>query len=448
MSPIVYRMMEVLKALVEPCPVGTNLGLLHLFWAVVSGRLLSSRGAVIPALWACGFERAAVFRSWRALRHGQWSCSELTGRLQEQVREEGKWQPHAYGGYQAVACDLTAIYRPKLRNFPMRHFSTVQQRMQTAVVYGLLMRAGSVGGEQVPVPMGIVRGAPGSSDDREHMRGVLKEAAAQMGPCQALVADRGFGVALMQECGVERFVVRCTSNVVFYRTKVRPYCGHGRRPIRGEEVRPLARTYKGQYTAATPPDDTESWQEPQGEFKAMVWKELTIKSPTPNAPPFRVVAIYDPGYKQPLLLATTLPLSARQLRDFYSDRWVVEKVPQVAKQMLGAHRQFVFAHESCQRLPEIAFTAACTLMYVAATLPPCPTGPWDHKPRPTSGRLRRALAALPFPETRALPPTIRKKNSPTNHLPKGIHAHRRHPAATPPPLKANKACDVPHFTRN
>jgi hypothetical protein len=54
MPEAVYQVMAVLCALVAPVPIGTNLGLLHVLWLLVSGRLLASRGAVIPGLSELG----------------------------------------------------------------------------------------------------------------------------------------------------------------------------------------------------------------------------------------------------------------------------------------------------------------------------------------------------------------------------------------------------------
>src|SRR5260370_42452993 len=59
-------MLTLLCTLVVALPVGTNLGLLHLLWMLVSGRLLAARGAVIPGLDACGLARGAVRRAWAA----------------------------------------------------------------------------------------------------------------------------------------------------------------------------------------------------------------------------------------------------------------------------------------------------------------------------------------------------------------------------------------------
>ena len=59
MQETVYRVIEVLCAVVAASPIGTNLGLVHLLWMLVSGRLLGSRGAVIPGLSAVGLSESA-----------------------------------------------------------------------------------------------------------------------------------------------------------------------------------------------------------------------------------------------------------------------------------------------------------------------------------------------------------------------------------------------------
>jgi hypothetical protein len=116
----------------------------------------------------------------------------------------------------------------------------------------------------------------------------------------------------------------------------------------------------------------------------------------------------------------------------YQDRWPVEQIPLSAKQMVGAHRQFVHADESIQRLPELALLAGSILSYLAATAPLAPTGFWDRQPRRTPGRFRRMLMGKPFPQSYPLPSQLRKKASVTGHLPKGILAHRRKTTASPP----------------
>ena len=153
-----------------------------------------------------------------------------------------------------------------------------------------------------------------------------------------------------------------------------------------------------------------------------------------------VLVFFDPRYREPLVRATPLAATGAVIYALYRDRWPIEQWPLSGKQMLGAVRQFVFAPESRQRLPELALLAGAIASYAAATAPPLATGFWDRRPRPTAGRLRRALARVPFSELGELPSTFRKKTSPTAHLPKGVRGHRRRKragaAAEPLPMAA------------
>jgi hypothetical protein len=74
----------------------------------------------------------------------------------------------------------------------------------------------------------------------------------------------------------------------------------------------------------------------------------------------------------------------------------------------------------CFRLPELIFVAGAALTYLAATADPIPTGWWDKAPKPTAGRLRRALSRVALPDL-SPPDQLRKKNSKTLHLPRGFH---------------------------
>lgn len=111
MPEAVYRMLTLLCALVRALPIGTNLGLLHLLWMLTSGHLLASRGAVIPGLSACGLSDRAIRRAWTALGQGDWTSGQLLARWAATVVSEGRWQPHAHGGYRPVGVDVTGFWR-------------------------------------------------------------------------------------------------------------------------------------------------------------------------------------------------------------------------------------------------------------------------------------------------------------------------------------------------
>ena len=76
MSAILYRINGVLSRMVAGVPIGTNLGLFHLLWMLLSGRLLQSRGAVIPRLADLGLAADAVRRCWAALAYGKWQAQQ------------------------------------------------------------------------------------------------------------------------------------------------------------------------------------------------------------------------------------------------------------------------------------------------------------------------------------------------------------------------------------
>ena len=55
MSIAIAKTIHVLEEIVKVLPVGTNLALLHLMWAMLNGSFLRSRGAVHGALAESGF---------------------------------------------------------------------------------------------------------------------------------------------------------------------------------------------------------------------------------------------------------------------------------------------------------------------------------------------------------------------------------------------------------
>ncbi len=433
MPDAVYRTLHLLCTLVVACPIGTNLGLLHLLWMLVSGRLLAARGAVVPGLSECGLSAPATRRAWAALGQGDWASAPLLARWGATVEAEGRWQPHRHGGYRPVAVDVTGFWRPRLHACPTAHYHGGAGKALPAIPLGLVARVGSVGRQRLALPRAFVRADTADPAPGAQARRLVREAARQCAADEVLVLDAGFGVALLQEEGAARYVVRLAKNATFRRAAPPPYGGRGRPAARGAVVRPLARTYKGRLIPATPPDRVETWREDALLLRAEVWTALVRPDADAGGPAFAVVALHDPRHREPLLLATPLPLSPRAARDCYRDRWPVEQLPLAAKQLLGAARQFVHAPESCQRLPELALLAGAVLSYAAATAPAIPTGFWDRRPQPTPGRLRRLLARTPFPQDFPVPARIREKASVTDHLPKGFWGQRRTPAAPATP---------------
>lgn len=427
MFTAICRTMKALCAVTVNLPIGTNLGLLHFLWMQVSGNLLSSRGALFPALQVIGLCPRATRRAWAALRYGSWKIADLLCAFEAHVQEEGHWQSASYGGYKPVAVDITAYWRPKLRGWLSKHYHALVGKALPAVVVGIIARVGRVRTQRVAIPTRLVRTDAEDPSEGSLQRKLVRQTAQTLAKDEIPIFDAGFKIGQLQEAELSRYVVRLAENFTARRNKLSPYKGHGRRAEYGEVVRPLARTRKGRVIPATPSDRVETWIEDDMLFKAEFWDNLVlpdVKVHKDNET-FTAAAIYDPRFEEPWLLACPLMLSGTALRGLYRDRWPVEQVPLAAKQMLGGARQFVSAPESCQRLSELNLLAGAITTYLAATLPAVPTGFWDRQPKPTPGRLRRLLSRTPFPQSYPLPAQLRKKNSVFDHLPKGIRGHRR-----------------------
>jgi len=309
----------------------------------------------------------------------------------------------------------------------------------------MIARVGSVGTQRFGLPLGLVRADLDDPSPSAHRRVLLKQAVKAQEPTDVLVMDREFTIGQVQAAGARVWVTRLLKNVTARRADPPPYSGRGRPAKYGDLVRPLARRRQGQEIPATPPDQVIRWTEPGSDgdrtLRAEQWTGLVVPDAAPGSPTFTIVAISDPGYIEPLLVATPLALSPQTLRALYRDRWPVEQLPLAAKQMLGAARQFVHEQETCQRFPELALLAGAVLTYAAATSPAVPTGSWDRQPRPTPGRLRRLLGQADFPTDFPLPARLRGKVAVTDHLPKGFWGQR--PTRTPTPAASSSSDNSP-----
>lgn len=423
----VENTIQALQAVVQDLPVGTNFALLQLLWVMVQGRLLVSRGAIFPALTGSGLSWTVARRCWAAMRYGVWESDDLIEAWSQYVARQGKWQEHQYDGYRGVAVDVTAFWRPRLKGWLGKHFHNLAGRALPAVSFGVVVRIGQMGLQRVPLLKRLVRTEPDDPSDAKLVEQLLHQVGQELAMDEVALFDAGFKMAALQAAQIERGVVRLAANVTARRNYPAPYKGRGRRPVYGEVVRPLARTYKGRPILASQPDFTDEFDYEGRTIKVKGWYELILPGVVPGSDndTFDIYVFEDPLYHDPLVLGATLSLPPATSFQLYQDRWPVEQVPLAAKHMVGAHRQFVFAVQSCQRWPELALIVGGILTYLAAALPPIPTGFWDKQPKSTPGRLRRLLARADFPKDYPFLPQLRKKRAVTDHLPKGVAAHRR-----------------------
>lgn len=422
-----HHNIQTLAVIVEKLPIGTNFAYLQFMWMLVSGQLLASRGAIFPGLKAVGLADDAVRRAWAAFHGGVWCIASLLRVWQEHVAGLPGWQYHEYEGYRPVGVDITAFFRPSLQGCPSKHYHPLAEKAIPAVIIGVVGQVGSLNGQRLAIPQELLRVEPEDGSEARLQTRLVEQVVRKLNEGEAGIFDAGFKPQELHTAGLKGYVIRLAKNFTARRNQVATYKNIGRRPTYGEKVRPLPRQYDGNEIAATPADWEVSWAEDGRTIRAEIWENLILPGviPGPKSPTFWVVAIYDPLYSEPWLLATDLPIKPVSVKGLYQDRWPVEQIPLAAKHMVGAHRQFVFSHESIHRLPELALIAGSLQSFLAATFPAAPSGFWDRNPKPTPGRLRRVLANAVFPSSYPLPVRIRKKDSVTDHLPKGIAAHRR-----------------------
>lgn len=393
----------------------------------MSGALLPSRGALHPALKEIGLTDKAIRRAWAAFRGGVWTISFMLRVWQTHIEGLQEWQPHSYEGYKPVGIDITAFWRPTLKNCPSKHYHPQAGKAIPAIIMGIVGETGSINDQRLALPRDFFRVDSENPSNEALKVKLLQKTAPKLQDNEIGVLDAGFKISQVLSAGLQRYVIRLAKNFTARRNKVMRYKGRGAPPKYGEWVRPLARAYGDHEIAATSPDEIRTWEEDGRTITAKIWRDLILPGVLPDEDnkTFDVFAIYDPVYKNPWLLATSVKLQPQSVKAIYQDHWPVEQIPLAAKQMVGAHRQFVFNDESIHRLPELALLAGSVQSYLAATFPATPTGFWDRHPKLTPGRFRRALFGKDFPESYPLPDRIRKKESDTDHLSKGVKGHRR-----------------------
>lgn len=223
--------MNTLIALSGNLPVGTNLALLQFFWMLVSGALLSQRGALFPALQATGLSTEATRRAWAAFRKGVWQTAVILRLWQTQIEGLPGWEEHRHEGYRAVAVDITAFWRPALRNCPSKHYHPAANRALPAVIFGVVGVVGQVGHQRLACPLAFERVNPKDSRESRLWQDLLRWVKRHLAAEDVAVMDAGVKLAEVQAGGIERYVLRLATNFTARRNYPAPYCGKGCRPI-------------------------------------------------------------------------------------------------------------------------------------------------------------------------------------------------------------------------
>jgi len=198
----------VLDELLEGLPIGTNLAMMHVFWALLSGQLLSSRGALFPALKAIGLEDDGVRRGWTAVHSGVWDTTTLIVQWNKHVEGLPEWQRHAYEGYKPVVADVTAFWRPTLKNCPSQHYHPAAGRALPAVIFGVVGQVGEINGQRLALPQAFERVHPKDPREKRLWRMILKNIKKTLSADEIVVVDAGVKVSDLQEATIAQYELR------------------------------------------------------------------------------------------------------------------------------------------------------------------------------------------------------------------------------------------------
>ena len=269
------------------------------------------------------------------------------------------------------------------KGWPGKLFRQLASKAMTGIGFGLIADVGQVGEQRLPLIRAIIRGHDAAESEMSLKERTVAKAAGLLKDSEVLLHDGGISIAQLQAAGAARFVVRLGTNCTARRPYLPVYKGRGRPPTRGILVRPLARKWQNRILPATRPDVTTTFEFEERTITAYGWQELT-RADLKVAGDHELYSIWvfvDPLFKTPLVLGTNLSAAPETIFSLYLDRWPVEQIPLVAKQLLGCQRQFVFTPTSCWRLGELAFLVGNILTWLAVLLPPQPTGFWDRHPK-------------------------------------------------------------------
>jgi hypothetical protein len=430
----VYRLQAPVIAITKNIAIGTNLRIHDTLLTLMSGRLLETRGALIPALSSMGLNQNECLRTRAAIQQGTWTIGTLLKRFHTWVAKHTAWKPLQVAGFNIKALDTTCIYRPRLQKCTTKHFNSTAGKSLPATCFSMLSAMGKVAQQKVGLLLQLTRG-----DERAHTEEGLMEQACSKAKefvlkTDILTADRKFPVMVMLEGGIKNVVIRRATNFTMTRVlteKDKNEKSIGRPRKQGAVIRPLERKHLKKVHPASEPDEVQTWTDEHGNhLEAKIWRNVVLtvqrtwsekRKALNAAQKWIAMVITHPKYPVPMVVLMNVELTGEEASQVTRGRWGVEQMPLVSKQLLGGHRMYVSEEEMCFRLPELTFLAANILTVVAAGCEAMPTGWWDVKARPTAGRFRRSLHALRDIRVLAVPKRLRKKESVTAHLPKGYH---------------------------
>ena len=198
---------------------------------LVNGALFSNREALFPALKASGLSDAAVRRAWASFRGEVCQIAVLLRLWQAQIEELPQWRYHQHCGHRAVSVEITAFYRPQLKDCPSKHYYPPAGKALPAVIMGLVGVSGSLNGQRLAVPRGIPRVKSYDRSEKHLQIDLLEQVVRKLSSDEAAEMDAGFKLGQVQQASLKGYLLRLAKNFTARRNEPAPRKEKGRPPI-------------------------------------------------------------------------------------------------------------------------------------------------------------------------------------------------------------------------
>lgn len=388
-SHLVYLTTSVISNLIETLPSGTAYFVGVTLIAMMTGRIVASRGSLARAVFPLVVHiRWGWHRVERSLERGKFSLDELIEKSYHWSLQNLEPQEVHLGVYQRkiAALDSSTIVRRRSQSLRAallgKGYCHEVGKAVKANLVAALVTVAFIGRIRVPL-LRMVRFA--KSEEAAVAR--LFEEVNKLSGYYLIVVDAKIATQEQFAKATEEKALagRLRKNVKLRMApKQRKKKGRGRPMKHGAILRP------GKDHPGVKPDEDFKMKVEGREIRVRRWNGAHFEGHAEVA--LDVLRIDDPKYKKPLLVGTTArELSTEELLKAYPHRWPVETLFYVGEATTGSESVRAWSEKAVERRIGLGLMSASLLKAIAATSEGIAMGPWDRKAQPTAGRLANYL---------------------------------------------------------
>ena len=384
----VYLASAAVSSLIQRMPSGTAYFMGIVIIAMMSGRLMQSKGSLARAVLPLVAEiKWGWHRVHRAMERGKFSLDECFELMCEWSIANLPVEPVTIGSEkrEVVSIDSSTIARLRSGDRLALAGKGYWQKAERAVRANIVAAATSVVficGIRVRLVRRVRYGESCEAAVENLFKDLPKTDSKSL-----IVVDAGIATK-------ERFTKATEKDALLGRLRInaklrcapRPRNGNrGRFPVHGAILHP------GQdYPEVDPSEDFKVPGE-NGEIRIRRWNNLHHQEYAKVI--LDVARVDDPTYpNKPLIIGTTArELKTEEMKVGYRHRWPVETNFFVAQDTTAMEMPRAWTEQALERRIGLALLTGSLLKAISAACPPIAIGPWDRKAQASAGRLANYL---------------------------------------------------------